>query len=358
MSSGDDRKDGFRGQPLQASQPRSAAHWRCPGVSPSRPGAPAARRHLGRRPGCERPRLRHLQAADRDQHHRFGRQRHGRGRGHGEALPRCRLCGRRHGGAGRTSARRIWWCACTAPASTSRCCSSGIWTWWRRGARTGAPIPSSSSRRTAIFYGRGSSDMKDGDAIMATALLRMKQEGYRPSRDIILALTADEEGGCCNGANWLLENHRDLVDAEFVLNHDGDSVMSEHGVPQVFGLGATEKVYARLPAERHQPRRSQLAAAARQRHLRARRGLDADRPASVSVRAQQRHPRLLRAHGDDATGSEAADMRAHLASPPDPQAIERLSRGRLRRSCARPASRPGSRAGMRTTRCRSARKRW
>src|SRR5438105_12711491 len=50
------------------------------------------------------------------------------------------------------------------------------------------------------------SDMKDGDAIMATTLLRMKHEGFRPSRDIILALTADEEGGCCNGVDWLIRN--------------------------------------------------------------------------------------------------------------------------------------------------------
>ena len=45
------------------------------------------------------------------------------------------------------------------------------------------------------FYGRGTQDMKDGDAIMVTTLLRMKKEGFRPSRDLILALTADEEGG-------------------------------------------------------------------------------------------------------------------------------------------------------------------
>jgi len=86
--------------------------------------------------------------------------------------------------------------------------------------------------------------MKDGDAIMATTLIRMKQEGFRPDRDIILALTADEEGGCCNGPAWLIKNHRDLIDAEFVLNHDGSSLKSEHGKPVVFQLGATEKVYA------------------------------------------------------------------------------------------------------------------
>jgi acetylornithine deacetylase/succinyl-diaminopimelate desuccinylase-like protein len=97
--------------------------------------------------------------------------------------------------------------------------------------------------KDGYFYGRGTQDMKDGDAIMATTLLRMKQEGYRPSRDIILAMTADEEGGCCNGVNWLLKNQRPLVDAEFVLNHDTASVISKHGVPEVFNLGATEKVY-------------------------------------------------------------------------------------------------------------------
>ena len=97
--------------------------------------------------------------------------------------------------------------------------------------------------KDGYFYGRGSSDMKDGDAIMAATLIRMKREGYRPDRDIILALTADEEGGCCNGPAWLLKNHRELIDAEFVLNHDGSSLKSEHGVPKVFQLGATEKVY-------------------------------------------------------------------------------------------------------------------
>jgi len=103
------------------------------------------------------------------------------------------------------------------------------------------------TEKDGYFYGRGTLDMKSGDAIMATALLRMKQEGYRPSRDIILALTADEEGGCCNGVEWLVRDHRKLIDAEFVLNHDGlvgYSITSEHGVPQEFALSATEKTYA------------------------------------------------------------------------------------------------------------------
>ncbi|HXY97146.1 MAG TPA: M20/M25/M40 family metallo-hydrolase, partial [Steroidobacteraceae bacterium] len=53
--------------------------------------------------------------------------------------------------------------------------------------------------KDGYYYGRGTIDMKDGDAVMAAALIRMKKQGYRPSRDIIAAFTADEEGGCCNG---------------------------------------------------------------------------------------------------------------------------------------------------------------
>src|SRR5215471_17753352 len=85
--------------------------------------------------------------------------------------------------------------------------------------------------KDGYYYGRGTIDMKDGDAVMAAALIRMKQEGFRPGRDIIAAFTADEEGGCCNGVSWLLKNHRDLIDAEFVLNQDDWSVVAERGVP-------------------------------------------------------------------------------------------------------------------------------
>jgi acetylornithine deacetylase/succinyl-diaminopimelate desuccinylase-like protein len=94
--------------------------------------------------------------------------------------------------------------------------------------------------KDGYYYGRGTTDMKDGDAIMSATLIRMKKEGYVPSRDIILAMTADEEGGTSNGVDWLIQNHRDLIDAEFVLNHDGGGVSS---YPAFMEVDAAEKVY-------------------------------------------------------------------------------------------------------------------
>jgi acetylornithine deacetylase/succinyl-diaminopimelate desuccinylase-like protein len=93
-------------------------------------------------------------------------------------------------------------------------------------------------------YGRGTQDMKDADAIYVTALIGFAREHYRPDRDIILALTADEEGGDSNGVDWLLRNHRDLIDAEYVLNADGGGVYTENGKPVMMSVDGSEKIYA------------------------------------------------------------------------------------------------------------------
>ena len=74
--------------------------------------------------------------------------------------------------------------------------------------------------KDGYFYGRGTQDMKESDAVLVTTFIRLKKEGFRPDRDLILALTADEEGGKSNGVDWLLKNHRDLIEAAFVLNSD------------------------------------------------------------------------------------------------------------------------------------------
>ncbi len=97
--------------------------------------------------------------------------------------------------------------------------------------------------KDGYFYGRGAQDMKESVAILVTTFIRLKKEGYQPDRDLILALTADEESGKSNGVDWLLKNHRDLIEAAFVLNSDAGGVDLEHGKAITFNVQASEKLY-------------------------------------------------------------------------------------------------------------------
>jgi acetylornithine deacetylase/succinyl-diaminopimelate desuccinylase-like protein len=77
-------------------------------------------------------------------------------------------------------------------------------------------------QRDGYFYGRGTSDDKAQAAVWIANLIEYKREGFKPDRDIIVALTADEEGQSpYNGVAWLLKNHRELIDADFALNEGG-----------------------------------------------------------------------------------------------------------------------------------------
>jgi len=176
------------------------------------------------------------------------------------------------------------------------------------------------------FYGRGTQDMKSGDAIMMATLIRLKKEGFHPSRDIILALTADEESGSSNGVEWLLKNHRELVDAEFVLNHDGNSITSDHGKPLFFEVDGTEKVYGDYLLTVTNPGgHSSLPVPDNAIYQLA---------AALTRLSQYEFPfelnSVTRGYYESMsgieTGERAADMRAILQTPPDAQAIARLSR--------------------------------
>ena len=107
--------------------------------------------------------------------------------------------------------------------------------------------------KDGYFYGRGTQDMKDGDAIWVTTLIRLAREHYRPDRDLILALTADEETGKLDGVDWLLRNHRDLIDAQYVLNADSGGVVTDKGKPVSVSIEASEKIYADYQLEVKNP---------------------------------------------------------------------------------------------------------
>ncbi len=102
--------------------------------------------------------------------------------------------------------------------------------------------PFTFTEQDGYFYGRGTIDDKDEAAIHIATLIRLKLEGFQPDRDIIVALTADEEGGPNNGVQWLLEQHRELIDAEYALNEGGGGAMKD-GARISNGVQASEKVY-------------------------------------------------------------------------------------------------------------------
>jgi len=175
------------------------------------------------------------------------------------------------------------------------------------------------------YYGRGTQDMKVSDAIVVTDFIRMKKEGFVPDRDIILALTADEEGGKSNGVDWLLKNHRELIDAEFVLNPDSGGVVTDHGKPLTMEFEATEKLYADY----------QLVATNPGGHSSLPKPDNAIYHVVDALAVLQKSPfpfelnEVTREYFTQMAGIEtgqvADDLRAILAPVPDPAAIERLS---------------------------------
>ena len=182
------------------------------------------------------------------------------------------------------------------------------------------------------LYGRGTLDMKVPDAIMLAALIRLKQEQFTPARDIILALTADEEGGGANGVQWLLQHHRELVAAQFVLSGDDYSVLTEKGRPLFFKLVASEKVYADFQLLVTNKGGHSSVPVPENAIYTLTRGLDRlatyQFPFELNAVTREYYRRL--AHIE--SGQRAADMRAILRDPPDEQSLARLSHDPVDRS--------------------------
>ena len=179
--------------------------------------------------------------------------------------------------------------------------------------------------KDGYFYGRGTQDMKVDDAILITTFIRFRQEKYRPDRDLILALTADEEGGKSNGVDWLLKNRRDLVDAGFVLNADAGGVTTVKGKPINVDVEASEKLYADFQVTATNPGgHSSLPVPDNAiYHIAGALGRLERTPFPVELNPVTRTYFERRASLE--TGQTAADVRAILRTPPDGAAVVRLS---------------------------------
>jgi acetylornithine deacetylase/succinyl-diaminopimelate desuccinylase-like protein len=192
--------------------------------------------------------------------------------------------------------------------------------------------------KDGYFYGRGTSDVKDGDAILMTMMLRLKKENYKPDRDLILALTADEEGGDDNGVAWLLKNHGELIDAEYILNPDAGNFESENGKKLLLGIEASEKLYADYTLEVTDQGGHSSEPTSNNAIYRLADGLAKLQhfqfPFELNDVTREYFKRKAVIEG----GETAAEFTAILKTPPDPAAIAKLSESpfynaRMRTTC-------------------------
>ena len=208
--------------------------------------------------------------------------------------------------------------------------------------------------KDGYFYGRGTSDDKGMAAQFMANLIRLKQERFVPDRDLILALTADEEGGDSNGVLFLLANHRDLIDAELAINEGGGGV-ARSGKYLVVEVQAAEKVYQdfRLEARNAGGHSSRPVRDNAIYHLSAAltRLADFEFPVNLSEVTRTYFERMASLQSNPKL---AADMRAVAATAaPRRRSGSQPRRLFTTRRSARRAWRLDSKAGTRTMRCRS-----
>jgi acetylornithine deacetylase/succinyl-diaminopimelate desuccinylase-like protein len=179
--------------------------------------------------------------------------------------------------------------------------------------------------RDGYFYGRGSRDMKEGDAILVMDLLRLKRESYQPDRDLILALTADEEGGDFNGIDWLLKEHKDWIDAEYCINLDGGEFEKLRGKRVLAGLQASEKVYEDFQFETTNPGGHSSIPGSENAIYELAAALSKLEKYSFPVRINEVTRTYFLQSAGLTTGNLAADLRGAAQQPPDSNAIQHLS---------------------------------
>jgi acetylornithine deacetylase/succinyl-diaminopimelate desuccinylase-like protein len=187
------------------------------------------------------------------------------------------------------------------------------------------------------FYGRGTSDDKAMAAIFVANLVRYLRDGFKPDRDLVLALTADEEGGRFNGVDWLVKNHRELVDAELGLNEGGGG-QSQGGRRIANTVQASEKVFQSFRLEVRNPGGHSSLPVPDNAIYRLAEGLVRFSRFRFPVRLNEVTRLFFERSAATVPEPEASDRRAVARNPPDPAAAERLStqaylNARLRTTC-------------------------
>jgi acetylornithine deacetylase/succinyl-diaminopimelate desuccinylase-like protein len=188
------------------------------------------------------------------------------------------------------------------------------------------------------FFGRGTSDVKDGVATLSSTFLRLKAEKFVPTRDLVIVFTGDEETEMATTQD-LVNHHKDLLDADYALNYDGGGgTLEENGKARTYSLQTAEKTYADYEITVHNP-------GGHSSWPRPDNAIYQLADALKKVQAY-RFPTMwndttlaeFRAEGKVAPGELGKAMSDFAANPRDESAVERLTRdtsqiGRTRTTC-------------------------
>lgn len=184
------------------------------------------------------------------------------------------------------------------------------------------------TEQDGFFYGRGTTDDKHMAAIFVATLIRLKQEGFRPDRDLVLLLSTDEEAsspGGPFGIEWLLKHHRELFDAEYALNGDAGSLGLKGGRPFQMDLQTSEKIYQSFWLEVRNPGGHSSLPTRENAIYRLAAGLARLAQHEFPVQLNETTRAFFERLANLETGQTAADMKAVTRPNPEPGAVARLS---------------------------------
>jgi acetylornithine deacetylase/succinyl-diaminopimelate desuccinylase-like protein len=175
------------------------------------------------------------------------------------------------------------------------------------------------------FYGRGSSDDKAMAAVFTDSLMRYAKEGFKPRRDIKLALTCGEETAAVfNSVEWLTQTQPKVLDAEFALNEGAGGELDKNDKPVSLQIQAGEKVYQDFTLEASDVGGHSSRPTRTNPITRLSRGLAKLGNYNFPVALNPATRGYFEAQSKLEPPEIAADMRAVLKNPSDEAAIERL----------------------------------
>jgi acetylornithine deacetylase/succinyl-diaminopimelate desuccinylase-like protein len=180
------------------------------------------------------------------------------------------------------------------------------------------------TERDGWFYGRGTTDDKFMAAAFVANLIRYRQEGFRPTRDLVVVLETDEETDARFGIRWLLEHQRAAIDAEFALN-EGAGIGLKDGRPLRATVQTSEKVYQSYRLEVTHPGGHSALPTRDNAIYRLADGLARMARFEFPLALDDTTRAFFARQAASEQGQVAEDMRAVAARPPDAAAAQRLS---------------------------------